>query len=418
MPIEVETVQHEDAEIFGQLNGLVISPPHNRIFIKPYSNNTIRWSNILQLNLNGSLRLKKKAIALTICSAPLARILVEKKINYVDITYAKDTLKIKPGTTHKVHFERLTGSPLIIIYVSKVLPIYLANKVKENLGRTIKISALVEQIINENGLVKYKKSIRYVIPAEGLELKANDICEFSGHVTKINDAGPSYQLRLKHKIFERIAENKAKILIFRKNNLFCIKHHKDGITLNLYKDAKGHPMAYAPIPPILVNDSEKTLFDTGRRSIKSRVCVSPSDFNLELYNLFLVREERDLAKELIHRGIKVSLPDVRIRSGDLLLKENNAQIEITTIMPNSNKQKNGPHGSSGAHINARICEAYLRTKVLGVKSFFVILNQAWADYTWINDLIELIEPNVKVLFTNFTDKWQIDASKEIVRSLR
>jgi len=372
----------------------------------------------MQLNLYGGLRLKGGGILLTIYSAPLARILMERNIKTVDVIYSGETIIIQPGSKHKLHFERINSTPIIPIYVGKILPQAIVNKIK-NHKKTIKTKILIKDIAEQRDLAKYNKAIRYVIPDNDLQLNANDIYELSAHVTKANDSGPSYQIKIKHKLFEEIAKRKTKVIIFRKGNIFFVKRDDaKGIAFNLYKYPNGHPVIYAPIPPEIITGFEKTLFDKGRRSVKSRVCISPAEFNLELYNFFLVEEEQKLARELTNRNIRVSPPDMRIRSGDLLLRDYKSEIEITTIAPSNNKQKNGAHGSTGAHINARICEGYIWTKNKNLDKYFVVIDKSWSEYNWVNELIDLVKPNVNVLFTSFKKDWENKISEDVLKIIK
>jgi hypothetical protein len=101
------------------------------------------------------------------------------------------------------------------------------------------------------------------------------------------------------------------------------------------------------------------------------------------------------------------------READILLPDVNSQIEVTKIMPAKLKrQKNNAHGE-GVHINARLCEGFLRTQKNLVDKFFLVLYKSWGDYGWVRDICIMIKPSVIPIFTDFDEGWAEKVAKEI-----
>jgi hypothetical protein len=76
------------------------------------------------------------------------------------------------------------------------------------------------------------------------------------------------------------------------------------------------------------------------------------------------------------------------------------------------KEKNNAHGE-GVHINARLCEGFLRVQKGLVKRFFVVFHRAWSNYNWVNDICNIIKPSVIPIFTEFDSGWAEKVSEEI-----
>lgn len=373
------------------------------------------------MEINGAFRWKKGSCILVLYSAPLCRFLIERNVKSVNFHYISESLcKIRQGITHKIFFERKGKTPIAVIFVGKSLPSTLKRELKET-KKNKPVKVIIEGI-NENQLVKYNKSIKYVVP-ENLDYKINpsDAIFLSCHIrcTK-GKHSLNYQLIMKNRIAEEIAVKKDKVAILREpSGTFVIRKWKEGRIFNLYKNQRGHPLVYMPIPPFLIRESEKKIFLRGRTTISSKIKISQQEFDLDISRFFLVKEERELALSLIARNVKIEIPMMHKREADIILPEFNSQIEITTIMPVKNKasSKNGAHGE-GVHLNARICEGFLRVSKGIVKYFFVIFHKDWLKQKWVKELLKLTKPYVVCIPTDFGKRWHEDVAKDILSILR
>ena len=105
------------------------------------------------------------------------------------------------------------------------------------------------------------------------------------------------------------------------------------------------------------------------------------------------------------------------READIVLKDDNSQIEITNLIPKeAYRSKNNAHGE-GSHINARICEGFLRTTKNIIPYYFLIFNKKWEDYQWVNETCEMVKPKVITISTNFEENWADEIAKKIKNTL-
>jgi len=203
-----------------------------------------------------------------------------------------------------------------------------------------------------------------------------------------------------------------------KEGNFILKKNGFGRTFNLHKSKKGHPVIYMQISPSLIKEEENELFKNGRRSFSSRIIFSEKEFNLDISKHFSVREERELAYALVKQNINIRIPQMGKREADIVIKDSNAQIEITNLKPSKiNRNKNNAHGE-GAHINARLCEGFLRVTKNIVPYYFLIINKGWSEYRWVKETCNLIQPNVVTIYTDFSGDWAGLVAKEILHKIK
>ena len=154
-------------------------------------------------------------------------------------------------------------------------------------------------------------------------------------------------------------------------------------------------------------------FDAGRTAISSKAFLCEKDFDLDISEFFYDERERELAKALKNRGIEIGIPEMGRREADILLPKMNAQIEVTTIMPvKIGKHKNNAHGT-GVHINARLCEGFVRVTNKKIDTFFVVVHKDWMEHRWVKDLNEMIKPKVVLVPTDFKNNWAEKATEMI-----
>jgi len=258
----------------------------------------------MSLKINGALRFKKGGYILTVYSAPFCRFLMFNNIDRVNVYYSNGLFQIEPGNKHKIHFERKTTTPIGVIYVSKLLQKKLQNELK-NTRKTKPVKIIVNKIVTERDLIKYKKSIKYILP-EGLSLtmpKSGIIKTGCSIFCIKGKSSLNFQLRIKNRILEEIARKKEKVCILRKGDgTFVIRKWKNGRPFNLYKYPNGNPVVYIPIPPYLIKDNEKELFKNGRTSLACKVELSEKEFQIDISKFFQTKEERELAYSLLKKG--------------------------------------------------------------------------------------------------------------------
>jgi len=375
------------------------------------------------LIINGGLRFKKDRFLLTIYSTPLARLLLSKNIITFEIIFNEEMnlFIISPGKTFKGLIERQKEKhPLLIINIRRCLSNALKNKlIDEKKQKSVKVNFLdigqSEDVLKFNRTNKCPPLINsantFITPSDKITIS----CHISGFRNKTNF---NYRFNVRHKIFENIAKNKEKIIFLRtKTGEFIIKKDFRGFPLHFYKGKNRGCLAYMQISHLLITEKEKEKFLSGRRAISNKLSISLKEFNINLPDFFSTKDERELASALINEGIKIRIPDARKREADIVLLGSNVQIELTHLKPQKPEElKNSPH-SEGVHINARICEGYLRVSKGIVPLYIVIFNKDWIKNTWLKDLIEQVKPEVICFVTDFNDFWEMKVSKEIKKIL-
>lgn len=369
-----------------------------------------------EISINGGLRAKKRDLLLTLYSTPLARILMDKKIKYLDVEYTSDQFILRPGTQRSIVIERKRENrPLSLINVGRFIPTDLKLILRsEKKQRRVKI--VLKNITTNKELLFYNNGINYTeVDNINLDIPESEKIKVGCYVSCFrNKNGFNYRFAIRHRILEEIAVKKEKVVIARnKKGEFILKRDKRGRTFNLYKDKKGHALSYMQISPSLVTKKEKRLFESGRRCVSSRAYLSRKEFNLDISQFFMTKTERELAYALLKRNINVRIPEMRKREADIVLKDSGIQIELTNLKPREKENtKNSPH-TEGVHINARICEGYLRVSKGLVPSYFVVFNKSWLNYKWINDLILIAEPQVNCITTDFEFGWEKHVADKI-----
>lgn len=373
------------------------------------------------LTVNGGLRAKKdRSTILTIYSTPLARFLLKNKINKFNIEFQNNCFMVKRGGAKNISFERQNlGHPITVIRVTKLIPEKLKKKLKA-IKKQLPVKIILDGIISENDLHKHNKAINHTeptkiydaIPAKiGLKLGCHISCQPLKN-------GFCYRLTVRHKIAEKIAKNKINIIVNRdKNGNFIIEKHPNGRFFNFYKPKSRGAMAYMQISPSLITETEKELFKAGRRAVSYKAYLNSNEFNIKIGDLFQHETERELAQALIDRKIKIRAPEMRKREADIVIEKPLTQIEITTIKPSKQKQKNNAHGE-GIHLNARICEGFVRVKKRLIDKYVIVYKRGWEDYAWFRELKKLAERELLFIPTNFEESWAKKAAFEIINDIK
>ena len=372
-----------------------------------------------KLTINGSLRIKNnKNIALTLYSTPLARFLIDNDINFFGINYdnINEQFIIEHGDKVKITTERIKeNKPLCVLYVSKIIGPNLRDKLKKERSSK-KVKVVVNGILSKEELLNYNKLISYTEPnlKKSTIIPKSEIIDLACHISCFRNKNSfCYRITSRHRILEDIAQRKERIMILRdKKGRFIIKKDQYGRLFNLHKSKEGYPTTYMQISPSLIKEEENELFNNGRRCFSSRILLSEKEFNLDISHHFLVKEERELAYELTKRNINIKIPQMGKREADIILKDSNAQIEITNLNPRKENSKNNPHGE-GAHINARFGEGFLRVTKNIIPYYFLVINKNWKKFEWVKETCRLVQPKVITIFTDFQEDWTEKVAKKI-----
>jgi|TARA_Y100000310_G_C20699639_1_gene828523 hypothetical protein len=368
--------------------------------------------------INGGLRAKDdRTVALTLYSTPLARLMVDKNMEYLNVSYENKHFILKGGTQKKICIERKKEDcPLCVLHVGKIIDKELLKELKKD-RKQRRMKVILKDIISSGELLEYNKIISYIEPDKNMStiIPESDVINLACNISCIRlKKGFCYTFSIRNKILEEIALKKEKVMILRNGNgEFIIRKYGKGNTFNLYKSKSGYPKVYMPLPPSLIKNEENELFENGRRCFSSRALLSEKEFDLDISKYFVVKEERELAYSLMKQNVSIRIPQMGKREADIVLKDVGAQIEVTNIMPRKGQRhKNNAHGE-GSHLNARLCEGFLRVTNKIVPYYFVVFNKAWMDYGWVEDTCDLIKPKVIPLVTNFKDNWAEDIAKKI-----
>jgi hypothetical protein len=367
--------------------------------------------------LNGGLRAKSDgSIVLTMYSTPFARLLTDKKIKKIDVGFSTEGFTVRLGNKCTLNIERKKENrPLCVVHVTKFIPKPLIENLRsDKQQRRVKVK--IEDIATQKDLVKYNQNIVYIEPKNvNCNIPKSELIKVGCHISCFrNKSGFNYRFNIRHRILEEIAVKKEKVVVIRNpKGKFIIRKHHNGRKFNFHKNKKGHPLAYMQISPSLITEKENKLFESGRRCFSSRAYLSGREFDLNISNFFMTKDERELAYALLKKNINVRIPEMRKREADIVLKDFGIQIEITHLKPREKENhKNSPH-TEGVHINARICEGFLRV-IKGITPYyFVIFDKQWLNYSWVKDLIEMVKPKVFCLTTDFNDDWEEIVSSKI-----
>ncbi len=328
---------------------------------------------IKKLEVNGGVRRKNNGgIVLTIYSVPFARYLLKSGIKTLNLECHSACFLATFGGQNKISFERVKqDNPLCVIRITKLLPKPFKNEIK-NSKKQKRVKVVIAGLVTKKELIGHNKAIAYKEAENiGKAIPENEKIIVGCHVSCFrNKSGFNYRLNIRHRILEEVALKKEKVLVCRdENGNFVIKKNIDGNSFSFYKNPNGYPLAYMQISPSLIKEKENNLFKSGRRCFSSRAFLSSKEFQLDISKFFINKEERQLAYALLNRNTAVRIPEIRKREADIILKDCRIQIELTTISPSIESNKNSPH-SGGMHINGRICEGFLIVYLFNFRNIY------------------------------------------------
>ena len=369
-----------------------------------------------QILINGGLRAKQDNVVLTLYSTPLARVFINKKIKRVNINYENNLFTITPGTQRSISIERKEKQPLLILHVAKFIPKDLLATLKSE-KKQKRIKVLIKNVAEKSDLLAYNNQIKYtaVIPDLNISIPEPEKIKVGCFIScSKNKSGFNYRLGIRHRILQEIALKRYLVALGRnKQGDFILRKNKRGRIFNFCKFKDRRVLAYMQISPSLITRRENKLFRSGRKAISYKAYLSSKEFYLDISRFFSTKDEKELAYAILKRGINVRIPEMRKREADIVLKDSGVQIEVTKLKPNEKKtHHNSPH-TDGAHINARLCEGYLRVTKKIVPLYFVVINHKWLTHGWVKELISQVEPSVVCIATDFEDGWEEKVADKI-----
>lgn len=159
---------------------------------------------------------------------------------------------------------------------------------------------------------------------------------------------------------------------------------------------------------------EEIIFLNSKSWMPINIRLNLSSFGLDIKDFFSVREEKELVKYLTKKGIKIKLKNTA-DPYDFLI-ENNVAVEIH----NSNPEKEDlvtRHKVKPALVRLRILEANFLIQDEKVDKFFIIINKKWETGKYIQEIINPKDKKIKIIFTDFKDKWDEEVGAKIINSL-
>lgn len=357
--------------------------------------------------LNGLVRWKRKSIILTVYSVGFARYLIKKRLKRFGIMFADSGITISSPGNIRPRFERVKiGQPLTIFTITKITPSEVRRKLEHEKSVGFKID--IGAIIAKTELRKFQKNVvDYEFEPITENSQKQAMIKTGCFVSCFRSTKNIFcRLNFRHKIFDEIALNNYRVVFSRRpNGDFAIFQRKDGILLHYYKGkGRGSGIAYVQLPDRFVLPDEKELFEAGRRAISYKAFISAKDFNLDISKYFTDPKERELAFELLRRKILIRHPQPGLREADIVLDGTGNQIEVTKIAPIMPLQKNNAHGE-GVHVNARICEGYLRVKTGKISKYYLVLDRRWLSFSWVKRLMLETCDQVRIIPTDFGCEW-------------
>lgn len=302
------------------------------------------------------------------------------------------------------------GDIHVTIAANKRLQIAITTLIKKE---KIKIS-------NQNNIPLYLKEEDWKITEN--EILAKSIGNPLSKIIPYNLIKKNAALCKKGKKYYIDISSKAFHDICRKNIIKCLLNRiKDSIII--IKSEKIRARRLTPhskkrvqiaIPKEIIRENEiKKLDKIGWLPIILKLNIE--SFGLKISDFYGNKEEKELVIYLSKQNIKIKVKEPS-DSYDMLLPESKTGIEVHNSDPRYGDLVTR-HKIKPGMVRLRILEAEFLTKNKDLKKFFVVLNKKWKNGKYIQELINKTNRNVKVLFTNFKDKWYERIGKEIIKDI-
>lgn len=348
------------------------------------------------LNLIGRIVKNNKGTKLLVIHSKKLSERVNDNKNNISIKNYWDGLAISPkGDIH------------VTIAAKKRLQIAITNLVKSNKiflndKKNVKIY-LNENVwgVNKNDLIS--KGIGLPISNDA----PNDLITKNAAI-RVNNR--KYYLDISSKKLHDLAKNsRIKCLFIMKENSIIIVRSEEFNARKLTPHSKKRVQISIP-KELLNNDKIKKLGEKGWLPLKLQLNLKT--FGLEISDFYHVKEEKDLVRYLISKGIKIKIKEPA-DPYDILLKEKDFGIEVHNSLSRDGDLVTR-HKIKPGMIRLRILEADLLVRTKELSTFCLIINKEWENGKYIQEIIDKVDKNVKVFFTDFKNKWYEEIGDKLI----
>jgi len=341
--------------------------------------------------LNGRI-IKRKCgtVLLRVYSKPLTKRILELG-QRITLLRFRDGFTIKPDGSKHVTVVANKGLQIAITRLSreyglevfKTIPVYIDTD-------TWKIEFLLKKAI---GI-----PITHTIPKKLIHRRAAITRKYNKYCLditfkKLNKLSERITIRC---LIKRVGDG---FVIVKSNNLNARKltpHSKRRIQIS--------------IPKSMLSKNEINFLSVNSW-FKTKVKFDPDSFGLSLADFYTVKEENELVKAMIERGIKVVPKDYRAPY-DILLKKSKCCIEVHNSLPVP-EDFSSRHRIRPGQVRLRILEAHYNISKYNLKHSFVIINNAWKRSKHISSM-NISNTRVHVIFTDFNSNWAEKTTQKIL----
>jgi len=318
------------------------------------------------------------------------KITLKKHLNGIEI--------IPKGETHVTIGQnkrfRITITQLI---KDKTLPIHNKNQIKIFID-------LEKWGINKKELFNKGKGnpLTKIIPKDLIRKKATIKKGLRTYYIDISSKR-LYEISKEEKITCLFNRLKEEIIIINSNNKEARRltpHSKKRVQIAIPKE-------------ILTKKEIKKL--SSKSWLPINIQINLESFQLKISDFYGNKEEKELVEYLVNEGIKIKIKEPS-DPYDILLKDKGYGIEIHNSFPYK-KDLATRHRVKPALVRLRILEAIFLIKNKKLNKFFVIINKKWEKGKYIQELINKEDNQVKILFTNFEDKWEEKIGEKILKNI-
>jgi len=347
------------------------------------------------IKLKGRIEKRNTCKLLVIHSKKLSEKLKDK----ISLENYGDGLIIKPkGNIHAT------------IAAQKRLQIALTNLIKDKKIRIKEVKEIPIYLNEKEWKIKKEE-----ILAKGVGNPLSNIVPKNliiKNATIRNNRG-RYYLDISSKKLYEISKNKIVKCLFNKtkDSIIIINSNETNARRITPHSKKRVQIA---IPKELLKKSEKLKLDE-KDWLPIKLKMNLKSFGLNIDDFYSIKEEKELVIYLSNEGIKIKLKEPS-DPYDILIKEKKVGIEIHNSTPRYGDLVTR-HKVKPALIRLRILEADFLVRKKELNKFFVIINKKWERGKYINELIKKENKNVKILFTNFKNKWEEKIGQEILKNI-
>ena len=214
------------------------------------------------------------------------------------------------------------------------------------------------------------------------------------------------------KLYEIVKKNIVKCLFNRINDSIIIINSKELESRRLTPHSQKRVQIAIP-KELLKKDEIIKILERGWLPIN--IELNLKSFNLEVKDFYSIREEKELVEYLTKRDTEIKIKEPS-DPYDILIKNKETAIEIHNSSPSYGDLVTR-HKIKPGMIRLRILEADFLTKMNELSKFFLVFNEKWSEGKYIKELINKSNGRVKVIFTDFKDKWYEKIGNKILNEI-